>query len=93
MKPGDLAVLQCTWWTRGAYDKRVTEEGIQCFVLAYPHSKSAFGGWQARKTDRFPIGTVVVCTNNMQRQGSSYIQFMVAGRLVWAEEVYLELLA
>ena len=97
MKPGDLVILQ---WPDGICqhnelvgppnNKRLAEGGVQCYVRV-DNLRRASHGWLARSSNRFLAGTPVVCTSAIW--SGTYIQFMVAGRLLWAQKKYLELLA
>jgi len=73
--------------------RQLHHQRIQCYVLGIedrddPETTSR--GWVARSCNRFLPGTPVVCTGTIW--SSTYIQFMVAGRLLWAQKKYLELL-
>jgi len=101
MEPGDLAVLK---WPvgRGWVDEfieppnnlpQLHRQRIQCYVLGIEDRddpETTASGWEVRSCNRFLPGTPVVCTGTIW--SSTYIQFMVAGRLLWAQKKYLELL-
>jgi len=101
MEPGDLAILR---WPDGncsrpildgpPNNRRLVKGGVQCYVLATEDRddpETTASGWVARSCNRFLAGTPVICTGKLW--SSTYIQFMVAGRLLWAQKKYLELLA
>ena len=101
MEPGDLATLH---WPEGIIrhseligppnNRRRVDGGVQCYVLAMEDRddpETTASGWVARSCNRFLAGTPVICTGKLW--SSNYIQFMVAGRLLWAQKKYLELLA
>ena len=107
MEPGDLAtlhwpegIIRHSELVGPPNNRRRVDGGVQCYVLAMedrddPETTASpcvyVSGWVARSCNRFLAGTPVICTGKLW--SSTYIQFMVAGRLLWAQKKYLELLA